>query len=235
MGVELPDLPGISRGSWQHELAPSLTMPSWPPCIHQQWWSPLNVPFLWSAAGDAATTPVLDWPTEVTASMQGMVDFCERAVNPGEAVRSGWSSLRSVMRTWGVDSREDLRSVTVVAKPRICRHTARKPHPSQSTRSVVLGCVQDKRSCGVGGRVRAANSVGTRLCHEAPSQARIRVHQQPGPRWSQVDAQMDVDLTDMLRRIPMLKTCLRLVRGKLRLCWAGMWSVRSVHGSCWFP
>ena len=40
--------------------------------------------------------------------MQGMVDFCERAVNPGEAVRSGWSSLRSVVRTWGVDSRESI-------------------------------------------------------------------------------------------------------------------------------
>ena len=53
-------------------------------------------------------SPVLDWLTEATASMQRVVDSYERAVNPGEAVRSSWISLRSVMRTWGVDSREDL-------------------------------------------------------------------------------------------------------------------------------
>ena len=144
MGIELPELPRISRGAARVGAIPHDAQ--LPPCIHQQWWSPLNVPLLWSAAGDEATKPVLDWLTEVTASMQGMVDFCERAANPGEAVRSGWSSLRSVMRTWGVHSRDDL---SVVAKPRICRHT------SQSTRSVVLGGVQDRRSGGVGGRVRA--------------------------------------------------------------------------------
>ena len=37
-------------------------------------------------------------------------------------------------------------------------------------------------------------------------------------RWAQMD---DVDLTEcMLRRIPMFKTCLRFMRGRLRQCWA---------------
>ena len=62
-----------------------------PRCLRDQRWSPLNVPLLWSAAGEEETTPVLDWLTEATVSMQEMVVFYGREVNLGEAVRSGWT------------------------------------------------------------------------------------------------------------------------------------------------
>ena len=148
-----------------------------PLCIHPQWWSPLNVPLLWSAAGDEATNPVLDWLTEVTASMQGMVDFCERAVNSGEAVRSGWSSLRSVMRTWGVDSSEDLSQW-------LRSHGFAATQPGDRIPARVQGALSQE-VCRTDARVVLLEAVfvqlvlHTRLCHEASSQARIRAHQQP--------------------------------------------------------
>ena len=80
----------------------------YPRAIRQQRWSPVNVPLMWAAAGDAPSTPALDWMIRACQGILEPVEFHEGTIQASEAVRVGWSSLREVFRTWGIDNREQL-------------------------------------------------------------------------------------------------------------------------------
>ena len=49
-----------------------------PRALHQQRWSPLNVPLMWGPAGDDPTTPVLEWLVESTSSITEPTSFLRR-------------------------------------------------------------------------------------------------------------------------------------------------------------
>ena len=78
-----------------------------PRAVRQQRWSPLNVPLMWGAATED-TNPVMEWLVATTIPIEVPLEFHEGGILPSEAVRVGWSSLREVMRGWGIQDREDL-------------------------------------------------------------------------------------------------------------------------------
>ena len=82
----------------------------YPRAIRQQRWSPVNVPLMWAAVGDAPSTPASDWMIRACQGILEPVEFHEGTIQASEAVRVGWSSLREVFRTWGIYNREQLTS-----------------------------------------------------------------------------------------------------------------------------
>ena len=56
-----------------------------PRVLHQQRWSPLNVPLMWGAAGVDPTTPVLEWLVESTSSITESTSFHGGDLAPGVA------------------------------------------------------------------------------------------------------------------------------------------------------
>ena len=54
------------------------------------------------------TSPVLDWLASVAGTMHQVVKFHEGVVNPADAVRVGFATLRTAMRSWGISSPPDL-------------------------------------------------------------------------------------------------------------------------------
>ena len=79
-----------------------------PRVLRQQRWSPLNVPLMWAAAGQRATTPVLDWLIEVSHRVTDPVEFHGGSEVASAAVRIGWNALRETMRSWGITDSEGL-------------------------------------------------------------------------------------------------------------------------------
>ena len=71
-----------------------------PRAIQRQRWSPVNVPLLWGAASVEETVPVLDWLVAGATGMDEAINFHDGMINPVDAVRTGWDSLRTVMRSW---------------------------------------------------------------------------------------------------------------------------------------
>ena len=64
-----------------------------PRAVRQQRWSPLNVPLMWGAAGNAESVPVLDWITQMCQRITEPLTFLESNVIATEAVGLGWASL----------------------------------------------------------------------------------------------------------------------------------------------
>ena len=62
---------------------------------------------MWIAAGYGASTPVMDWLCETTASFSPL-QFNGGSVEIQEAARLRWNLLRVAMRTWGIAQPEDL-------------------------------------------------------------------------------------------------------------------------------
>ena len=79
-----------------------------PGALLRQRWSPLTIPLLWEAAGDSPTCLVVDWLLRTSGHVVDPVQLHENNVTVSQAVTLGWSSLRGVLRGWGVCSREDL-------------------------------------------------------------------------------------------------------------------------------
>ena len=79
--------------------------------------------------------------------MDEAIDFHDGMINPVDAVRTGWDSLRTVMRSWGVFHRADLTLTWFRSR------AARQPHLSPRSR---IGTVQERcKSCVVRSSVRA--------------------------------------------------------------------------------
>ena len=69
--------------------------------VRRQRWFPLNVPLMWSAAGQEDSSLLLDWLVgRLVGSRQ--LAFHEGTINAEEAVLSGWLALRSVFKTWSI-------------------------------------------------------------------------------------------------------------------------------------
>ena len=80
-----------------------------PQCIRRQRWSDLNVPLMWSAASECSTVPpVLDWVTHVTVNAAQIQAHEGAPIAIGDALRQGWTQLRSCFRAWGIRTEEDL-------------------------------------------------------------------------------------------------------------------------------
>ena len=79
-----------------------------PRVLSRQRWSPVNVPFVWAAVGDGRSTPALDWMIRAAGRIHEPVEFYEGHIPVRDAARLGWSSLREVLRSWGIECREHL-------------------------------------------------------------------------------------------------------------------------------
>lgn len=79
-----------------------------PPAVRRQKWSTLNVPIMWAAAGVEDTTPVLRWLHSVVALMTNDVDLAGTVCSGSTALHAGWLTLRRALRSWGVQSQQDL-------------------------------------------------------------------------------------------------------------------------------
>ena len=100
------------------------------------------------------TVPVLDRLVAGATTMDEAINFHDGMINPVDAVRTGWDSLRAVMRSWGVFHRADL--TQMVARTWFRSRAARQPHLSPRSRIFVRGSVQERcKSCVVRSSVRA--------------------------------------------------------------------------------
>ena len=123
-----------------------------PAPVRRQRWSPLNVPLIWSAAGHDDSSPVLDW---LAGSLTGAprLAFHDGAIDAPDAVRNGWSALRTVFRMWSIHEREDLTGW--LRRHRFPWHPTRKSHLSQGTGAHFDGGLQDRcKGCVVKGQLR---------------------------------------------------------------------------------
>ena len=73
--------------------------------IRRHQWSALNVPLLWAAAEDDRLCPMIQWLLEVSQSLP-MVPVAGVQMAGPDAVMTGWESLRDVMRSIEIRSRE---------------------------------------------------------------------------------------------------------------------------------
>ena len=195
-----------------------------PRVIRQQRWSPLNVPLLWSAAGVEETSPVLDWLASVAGTMHQDVEFHEGVVNFVDAVRVGFCSSEDSYEVLG--NIHPVHQISpVVSRPGFRNDSARQPHPSTGARILDRGGVQVRCSSGIVGSVLRSCDIACGPTNGRPTRFRPRWRDVAetgasvgeNQRWAQLDA---VELNDwMLRRVPMLKTCPRFMRGRFRQCW----------------
>ena len=70
------------------------------------------------------TVRVVDWLVAGATAMDEAIDFHDGMISPVDAVRTGWDSLRAVMRSWGVFDRAD----AMVARTWFRSRAARQPH-----------------------------------------------------------------------------------------------------------
>ena len=79
-----------------------------PPAIRRQRWSPVMVTLLWSAAGAEQTTPMVEWLVTTASTIPVPVQIHGWQDLASESVRTGWAALRAVLRSWGIQSPEQL-------------------------------------------------------------------------------------------------------------------------------
>ena len=106
-----------------------------PPAIRRQRWSPVMVPLLWSAAGEEQTTPMVEWLVTTASTIPVPVQFHGGQDLASESVRTGWAALRAVLRSWGIQSPEQVEPV--VEESRISCRSTRTPHFGQGARILV--------------------------------------------------------------------------------------------------
>ena len=78
-----------------------------PRIVREHRWSVLNVPLMWDAAGQERSTPTLDWLCHVSTEFPAL-QFNGGSVPVSEAARTGWMSLRTAIRAWGIAQQDDL-------------------------------------------------------------------------------------------------------------------------------
>ena len=162
-----------------------------PRAILQQKSSPINVPLIWSATGTDETTPVFDWLMGEASRVPDQVQFHDGHTDVCNAVREGWIALREMMRMWEIEDRSDLSEW--LGRRGFPRTTAGN-HISARVKEVILSEEQSKIQ---------------RLFSQFPGEQ------------GKLTSQRSLDLSEVfLERIPMLKTCPRFLRGRLRFSFA---------------
>ena len=194
-----------------------------PRAIRQQRWSPLNVPLMWAAAGGDANHPVLEWLENAARRVQEPMEFHGNQTTAEAAVREGWIALRSVLTTWGVTSQEQLTEWMVrQGLPRVSVGN----HIAARAQELILeeaATVDARVALLEAAYVKVTIQVGRELTAGEPS------HRVPIPRaeprrpiapsisadsWEQLD---HIDLGEAFTtRVPMLRSCPRFLRGRLR-------------------
>ena len=190
-----------------------------PRAILQQKWSPINVPLIWGAAGTDETTPVFDWLMGEASRVPDQVQFHDGHTDVCNAVREGWHALREVMRTWGIENRCDLSD-----------WLGRRGFPRTSAGNHISARVQEvilSEASAIDARVALVEAacVAITLCRGRAGAVRVPEVVPPVPRrtrQTEITAESwVVDLSEVfLERIPMLKTCPRFLRGRLRFSFA---------------
>ena len=66
------------------------------------------VPLLWSAAGEDQSVPIVEWLATTASAIGEPVQFHGGQASGGDSLRTGWAALRSVMRSWGIHSQDQL-------------------------------------------------------------------------------------------------------------------------------
>ena len=187
-----------------------------PRIVREQRWSPLNVPLMWTAAGHEASTPVLEWLCETTASFPPL-QFNGGSLEIQEAARLGWNSLRAAIRTWGIAQPEDL-TIWLRNQGFPCPQVG--SHISARAQKYILseGCRHDAR-VGMLEAVYITTTLelGRRMApvgelREAREEARVpRVAPHP-TNLTLVGSCADLDDADLeevfTQRVPMLRSCL---------------------------
>ena len=191
--------------------------------VRQQRWSPLKVPLMWGAAGNAESVPVLDWITQMCQRIREPLTFFESNLTATEAVGLGWASLREVFRRWNIREQEDFtiwfrREGFTGAQPGNHISARAQEHLLTSecredARVALLESVYVEITLHVA-REGAANhpqQEGGRA-----SQLRVRVPLQSEDQWHQLD---HFDLENVFSlRVPTLKACPNFLRSRFREC-----------------
>ena len=199
-----------------------------PLSLRRQRWSPLNVPLMWSAAGQEVSTPVLEWLVGAAGAITEPVQFHGGEIPASEAARVVWLSLRGVMRNWRIDTPPQLstwlRSQGFAA--------SRPGHhiPARAQEQILSeACREDARVALLEavyvlvtlhlGRISGIRPVSRHVGPEVSRHSRPTVPTQvPSDSWLELDT---VDLKQFFtKRPPMLKRCPHFLRGRLRQCFA---------------
>ena len=205
-------------------IGPQVTGAPIPTAVRRQCWSPLNVPIVWGAVGQAQSTPVVDW---LTATLTGapQVEFHGGQIEAVQAVAEGWSSLKAVFRSWGILEVDDLtiwlrRQGFVGAQPgnhiaaraqEFIMHEAARADARVALLEVVFVAVVFHVANRVGPSV-ARPGLTTHRTLGARSQTSAAG--MPPGTWEQLDHMHVEDL--FLMKIPMLRSCPKFLRRRLR-------------------
>ena len=178
---------------------------------------------MWAAAGHEASSPVLDW----LARNGGRLEFREATVDVQEAVFDGWRALRSVFRLWSIHDWEDL---TVWLRSQGFPGTQHGNHISARAQEHIIA-----EACRIDAWVALLEAsyvaVVLHMCLQvvvpgaATNPTERRRQADPTvvgiaiPRaWESLDT---IDCQELfLKNIPMLKSCPRFLRGRLRECFS---------------
>ena len=177
---------------------------------------------MWAAAGGDANHPVLEWLENAARWVQEPMEFHGGQTTADSAVREGWTVLGSVLRTWGVTSQEQLTDWMV-----------RQGLPRVSVGNHIAARAQEfiLEAATVDARVALLEAAYARVTIQAGREftAGEPTHRVPVPRveprrpvapsisaesWEQLD---HIDLSEAFTtRVPMLRSCPRFLRGRLR-------------------
>ena len=165
----------------------------------------------------------LDWLAEVAGTIPRDVEFHEGVISPADVVRVGFAALRTAMRSWGVSSPLDL---SRWLRDQGFASTQPGNHIPARAQEFLFGeaCRFDARVALEAVFVHVTLHIGEQMAvppNSVPANVTRQVEAgtavSESQRWAHLDS---VGLNDwMLRRVPMLKTCPRFMRGRFRQCW----------------
>ena len=192
--------------------------------LRQQRWSPVIVPILWAAAGSSESTPAAyDFLMSLASRIRDPVEFHDNRLTAVDALRTGWVSLRAVLRTWGIQEREHLTA-----------HLRRQGFPATQPGNHISARAQEallSEACQVDARVALVEvvcmNVAICLGREVVVPEVARPHHEGIPvrhqrqreaaqesSWHQFD---QLNLEDcFLTKVPTLRKCPHFLRGRLR-------------------
>ena len=192
--------------------------------LRQQRWSPVIVPILRAAAGSSESAPAaFDFLMSLTSRIRDPVEFHDNRLTAVDALRTGWVSLRAVLRTWGIQEREHLTA-----------HLRRQGFPATQPGNHISARAQEpllSEACQVDARVALVEvvcmNVAICLGQELVVPEVARPHHEGIPvrhqrqreaaqesSWHQLD---QLNLEDcFLTKVPTLRKCPHFLRGRLR-------------------
>ena len=196
-----------------------------PRLILRQQWSALNVPLMWAAAAGDSENPVLLWLAD-ECSRGGPVLVAGVDTAGREAVFEAWHALSGAMRSWGIQSREDLSEwihrqgfvqprwgghFSGRAQERILTTAALTDARVSALESTYVQVVL--RACGqTTPREAPHNGASARHCASGRQDESVANH--PDSCWAVMD---DVNLQDLFQeRFHTLQSCPQSFRGRYR-------------------